>query len=75
MINKAGKVSGEKYMFGIDQGQIEPFMNQRGFHDIQNVTLEDLKPLYFTEANAGRVLPKGITIVSARVSKPEITVQ
>jgi len=42
MMNKAAKVSGEKYMLGIDQGQIETFMNQRGFHDIQNVTLEDL---------------------------------
>lgn len=69
MMNKAGKVSGEKYMFGIDQGQIETFMNQRGFQDIQNMTLEDLKPLYFTGSNAGRVLPKGIAIVSARVSK------
>lgn len=42
MMNKAGKVSGEKYMFGIDQGQIEPFMNQRGFHYIQNMTIEFL---------------------------------
>ena len=69
MMKQAARVSGEAYLFGIDQGQIEPFLTQRGFHDIHNVTLEDLKPLYFTGSNAGRVLPKGIAIVSATVSK------
>lgn len=67
MMKQAARLSGEAYMFGIDQGQIEPFMIKRGFHDIHNVMLEDLKPLYFTGSNAGRVLPEGIAIVSARV--------
>ena len=69
MMKQAARVSGESYLFGIDQGQIEPFLTQRGFHDIHNVTLEDLKPLYFTGSNAVRVLPTGIAIVSATVSK------
>ena len=55
-MRQAGRVSGEAYLFGIDQGQVEPFMVRRGFTDIYNVTLEDLKPLYFTGSNAGRVL-------------------
>jgi O-methyltransferase involved in polyketide biosynthesis len=56
-------------MFGIDRGQFEPFLTQRGFRDVRDVTLEDLKRLYFTGPNAGRVVSTGIAIVSARVNK------
>ena len=31
------------------------------------MTLEDLKRIYFTGLNAGRVVPDGMAIVSARV--------
>jgi methyltransferase (TIGR00027 family) len=64
---RAAKVTGEAYLFGIDQGQIEPFLMARGFSDVRNVTGEGLKRLYFTGANAGRILPTGCDIVSARV--------
>jgi O-methyltransferase involved in polyketide biosynthesis len=66
---RAARVTGEGYLFGIDQGQIESFLTQRGFRDIRNATPEDLKRLYFTGPNAGRVLPAGVAIASARAIK------
>jgi len=66
-VKRAAKMSGEEYVFGIDQGQVEPFLSSRGFRDIRNVTPEDLKQLYLTGPNAGRAVNKGIDIVSARV--------
>ena len=68
-MRRAAKLSGEDYMFGIDEGQIEPFLTQRGFHDVRNIEIQDLKPLYFTGKNAKRVLPTGIAIASGRVNK------
>jgi methyltransferase (TIGR00027 family) len=69
MMQRAARVTGEGYLFGIDQGQIEPFLTRRGFREVRNATPEDLKRLYFTGPNAGRLLPTGCDIVSARVSK------
>ncbi|MBI1258258.1 MAG: SAM-dependent methyltransferase [Chloroflexi bacterium] len=69
MIKRAAQMSGEEYLFGIDEGQVESFLSARGFADVQNATLDDLKRLYFTGANARRVVPKGIAIVSAVVKQ------
>jgi len=69
MLQQAARLSGEQYLFGIDEGQVEPFLSQRGLRAVRNTTLEDLKRLYFTGPNAGRVVPAGIAIVSARVNK------
>jgi O-methyltransferase involved in polyketide biosynthesis len=63
-------MTGEAYVFGIDRGQIESFLTQRGFREVRNLTLEDLTRLYFTGRNAGRVVPAGIAIVSATISRP-----
>jgi methyltransferase (TIGR00027 family) len=71
MLRRAAQMTGEEYMFGIDQGQIEPFLTLRGFRAVRSLTLEDLKQLYFTGPNAGRVVPAGIAIASARVDKAE----
>lgn len=70
-LRRAARMSGEAYLFGIDQGQVEPFLTQRGFRDVRNVTLEDLKRLYFTGPNAGRPVPAGIAIVSATVDRQD----
>ncbi|MCX6047861.1 MAG: SAM-dependent methyltransferase, partial [Chloroflexi bacterium] len=67
MMMRTARVTGEHYLFGIDQGQIEPFLTQRGFHDVRNAEAPDFKRLYFTGPNANRVLPDGIAIASARV--------
>jgi methyltransferase (TIGR00027 family) len=68
-LRSASRISGESYLFGIDRGQIGPFLTQRGFEDVQNETLEDLRQKYFTGKNAGRVVPTGIAIASARVAR------
>jgi O-methyltransferase involved in polyketide biosynthesis len=60
---------GENLIFGIDEGQIEPFLTRRGFRDIRNVDAEELTQLYFTGLNAGRVIGTGVAIASARVDK------
>ena len=69
MMHRASKMTGEAYIFGIDQGQTKPFLEQRGFNDIQDVRLEDIKRMYFTGPNAERIMPAGIAIVSAKVKK------
>ena len=46
MMRRAARLTGEEYMFGIDQGQIEPFLTRRGFRDVRSATLKDLKPVY-----------------------------
>lgn len=65
-LRRAAKISGEAYMFGIDRGEAGPFLAQRGFRDMQDTTLEELKAKYFTGKNAGRTVPSGIAIASAR---------
>jgi methyltransferase (TIGR00027 family) len=68
-MRRAARVTGEKWVFGIPSGQIEPFLFQRGFRDIRNVTPADLKRLYFTGPNAGREIASGYAIVSASVAR------
>jgi methyltransferase (TIGR00027 family) len=63
------RVIGERLVFGIDEGQIEPFLGRRGFRDVRNADAEELKRLYFTVPNAGRVISTGAAIASATVNK------
>ena len=65
-MRRAARISGEAYMFGVDKGQIENFLTQRGFRDVRSTTLEDLKPTYLVGPNAGRPIPAGVAIVSAQ---------
>lgn len=68
-MHKAAKVTREDYLFGIDKGKINQFLRQRGFHEVRNVTSDDLHRLYFHGKNAKRILPNGCDIVSASVAK------
>ena len=61
------RMIGEPLLFGIDRGQIEAFLGQRGFRDIQDTRADDLTPLYFTGPNAGRSVSTGVAIASAHV--------
>jgi methyltransferase (TIGR00027 family) len=65
------RMIGEEHLFGIDRGQLEPFLTWRGFSDVHNADADELRRLYFTGQNAGRVISKGADIASARVSKAE----
>lgn len=67
---RAGKMSGELYVFGIDKGQVGHFLAQRGFCDVIDMPLENLKSNYFTGPNAGRAIDTGhIAIASAKVCR------
>jgi methyltransferase (TIGR00027 family) len=63
------QAANEEFLFGIDQGQAEPFLTRRGFCEVRSATPEDLKQLYFTGPNAGRVLNPYASIASARVKR------
>ena len=70
MLARAGKMSGEPYVFGIDKGQVGPFLAQRGFCDVIDTSLEDVKTKYFTGPNATRAIDIGhIAIASAKVCR------
>ncbi len=70
-LKRTAKMSGEEYLFGIDRGQVEPFLTQRGFRDVHNMTLEELKQRYFCGVNAKRTVPGDIAIVFAEVNRGE----
>ena len=67
MMRRAARLTGEEYLFGIDEGEVEEFLVKRGFSNVRNVTFADLKPIYFTGVNARRKMPRGLAIVSANV--------
>jgi methyltransferase (TIGR00027 family) len=69
LMRRAARLTGEEYLFGIDEGGVEEFLAERGFSNVRNVTFADLKPVYFTGANAGRKMPRGLAIVSAKVAR------
>ena len=69
LLRQSAQVIGEAYMFKIDQGQVGLFLTQRGFCDVRDIPVENLKSMYFTGSNARRVIATGIAIVAARVSK------
>ena len=70
VLAQAGKMSGEPYVFGIDKGEVAPFLIQRGFCDVTDMPLEDVKLKYFTGLNAKRTIHTGnIAIASAKVCR------
>ncbi len=60
-------MTGEGLSFGIEQGAVEAFLKQRGFHAANDVNAEDLKLAYFTGVNAGRKVAGGYGIAIAVV--------
>jgi len=67
------RLTGEGFKFGIPEGTIEAFMQQRGFCRVKNATHEDFKRAYFTGVNQKRAVAAGYAIVSAIVSRQGIT--
>ncbi len=61
------RLTGEKRVFGIEQGQIETFLIQRGFTQVVDVNAEQLEHLYCTGPNQGRIMAKYYSIVHAEV--------
>ena len=61
--------TGEGFNFGIQEGTIKAFLEQRGFYQVCNADHEFLKKAYFTGANEKRKIASGYAIASA-VVKP-----
>jgi methyltransferase (TIGR00027 family) len=61
-------VMGEHVRFAIDQTQIVPFLENRGFTDVRNADGAEMAAPYLTGANAGRRMAKGVNVVVATVA-------
>ena len=61
--------SGEMLVFGIPDGQITAFLEQRGFSDVQDADSKLLHDTYFHGANASRAVAYGYAIASAIIKK------
>jgi methyltransferase (TIGR00027 family) len=59
---------GETVRFAIDQSQIVPFLQARGFTAIRNADAAQMAAPYLTGANAGRPMAKGVHVVVATVA-------
>lgn len=69
MMRRAARMTGEEYMFGIERGEAEAFLTQRGFTEVHDMPVENFKQLYLTGPNAKRTTPTGLGIVSAKVAR------
>ena len=61
-------LSEEVLAFGIPEGTIESFMEQRGFEHVCNANRQVLHDTYFIGVNAKRTVADGYAIVSAKVA-------
>jgi methyltransferase (TIGR00027 family) len=66
-MQRVRRFTGEGLTFGIEEGQVEAFLQKRRFNQIKNVTSADLKKAYFTGANQSRAVSPIYAIVHATV--------
>ena len=62
-------LSGEEMRFGIPEGTVGAFLEQRGFCQVQDADARFLHDTYFTGAKAQRTVTKGYAVVSAVVAR------
>jgi methyltransferase (TIGR00027 family) len=55
-------MTGEGLTFGIAEGEIEAFMKRRGFHQVKDANVDDLRGAYFTGKNTRRKITGGYGI-------------
>jgi len=60
-------MTGEGLTFGIPQGQVGEFLQSRGFHQVIDITTDELKAAYFTGMNANRKVAGGYGIVIGKI--------
>ncbi len=60
-------MTGEGLTFGIPEGTVEVFLQQRGFRSVKDVNAEALKAAYFTGKNASRKVVGGYGIAIGKV--------
>ena len=59
--------AGEPLRFGIAAGELDAFLTQRGFHNIREITSDDLDRTYFVGPNAGRASTPILAIAHADI--------
>jgi len=60
-------MTGEELTFGIPEGTLGRFLLSRGFQQVKDVTVEELKEAYFTGKNANRKVVGGYGIAIGKV--------
>ncbi len=66
-MRRARPISGEGLTFSIPQGEVQPFLEQRGFSNVIDISSDELHARYFTGPNARRKVAWGYGIVSGEV--------
>lgn len=66
-LRRASRISGETYLFGIDEGHAAGFLTARGFCNVRDESIEQIGARYLTGPSAGRTVAKGIAIATAAV--------
>ena len=67
-MQRTQRYTGEGLIFGIEEGQIETFLQARGYAQIKNMTSADLKKAYLTGVNQTRAIAPIYAIVHATVA-------
>jgi methyltransferase (TIGR00027 family) len=60
-------ITGEGLTFGIAEGTIEAFLKERGFQQVKDVNMNDLRTAYFAGKNSNRKVAGGYGIVIGEV--------
>ncbi len=60
-------MTGEGLTFGIPEGMITSFLEERGFASVKDVNADDLKAAYCTGRKTGRAIAGGYGIALARI--------
>jgi methyltransferase (TIGR00027 family) len=60
-------MTGEGLTFGIAEGSAGEFLRRRGFQQVKDVTMDELKTAYFTGKNTSRMVVGGYGIVLGKV--------
>ncbi len=66
-MRRAQRFTGEGLVFGIPEGALKAFLEQRGFCEVKDCTREELVKTYFTGPNLGRKVATGYAIASGKV--------
>ena len=64
------RISDEKDVFGFERGEIEKYLNQRGYKNVKDVNADQLTSLYCKGSNRHRKVGRIYSIVRAEVDNP-----
>ena len=62
------RFTGEELVFGIEEGQVEAFLHERGYDNAVNMSGQELEKVYFTGANQGRQVTPIYAMIHAIVT-------